>query len=35
MSSNVHIGAANPASIVSLVRQQHIDVLAIDEYTVC
>src|SRR5215813_712926 len=33
MSSNMKVGAADPAAIVSLVRKQHIDVLAIDEYT--
>ncbi len=33
MSSNMKIGAADPATIVGLVRAHHVDVLAIEEYT--
>lgn len=33
MSSNMKIGAADPATIVGLVRTHRVDVLAIEEYT--
>lgn len=33
MSSNMKIGAADPATLVALVRAHHVDVLAIEEYT--
>ena len=33
MSSNMKIGAADPAAIVALVRAHHIDLLAVEEFT--
>ncbi|HEY2796102.1 MAG TPA: endonuclease/exonuclease/phosphatase family protein, partial [Micromonosporaceae bacterium] len=33
MSQNMKIGAADPATVVGLVRSHHIDLLAVDEFT--
>jgi len=33
MSSNMKVGAADPATLVALVRAHHVDVLTIEEYT--